>query len=853
MKHILFALLLPLCLHGQAQLTWYLPDVPYNPAIPTPESYLGYQVGQWHASHDQLVGYMRMLDAASDRIQLNEYGRSHENRPLFCLTITTPANQARLDIIRKNRKMMTDPAQSGSINPADQPAVVYMGYSIHGNEASGSNAALLVAYYLAAAQSPELDKQLENTVILFDPCFNPDGMQRFSAWVNSHRARHGSADPVGDEFNEPWPNGRTNHYGFDLNRDWLVATQPETPGRIAIYQAWHPNVLTDHHEMSPNATFFFQPGVPSRVNSITPARNQELTAAIGRFHAEALSAKNIAFFSKENYDDFFYGKGSTYPDVNGGIGILFEQASSRGSAQQTENGLLTFPYTIRNQVLTSLSTLKAVQVLRPELNTYLSTFYASVIAEALQDSVKAYVLAEDGANSQALLRILQLHQIEVYQLNEDLPAAALSTRLEPSDAVFRSGKAFLVPTGQAQYRLIRAIFERPLTFPDSIFYDISAWTLPDAMGLAWAGVPERRFSEKILGQKIDAWPEPSPVEFTPRARYAYVAEAHQHNLPALLVAGFRLGWKMKVATKTSVFEGKIFKPGSVVFAVPERDSNFHEALLQESGALGVPLTALSNGQSDSGPDAGSSSFRPLQQPNVVLATGKGMPPNDVGEIWHLMDQVAGLPVALVDGQRLSARTLDRFNVLVLAGGTPEGLSTDDLRAFAAKGNTIIALGDAVGALANWGLGDISVRYESTGVTGKRRPYTAQPEDEQARRGPGAIFEAELDLSHPVCFGYQRDHLPVFMLGNEFIDPPDNPYAMPVALANDPLLAGYVHAEVLPYAAGSAGVQVTGIGQGRIIAMPINPCFRGYWKGTERLLINAVFFGNIIKPETTRRN
>jgi hypothetical protein len=728
-----------------------------------------------------------------------------------------------------------------------------MGYSIHGNEASGSNAALLVAYYLAAAQSPELDNQLKNTVILFDPCFNPDGMQRFSTWVNSHRARNGSPDPAGDEFNEPWPSGRTNHYGFDLNRDWLAATQPETPGRVAIYQAWRPNVLTDHHEMGSNATFFFQPGVPSRVNPITPAQNQALTAAIGRFHAEALSAHNIAFFSRENYDDFYYGKGSSYPDVHGGIGILFEQGSSRGSAQQTENGLLTFPYTIRNQVLTSLSTLKAVHALRPELNAYLKTFYGSVITEALQDSIEAYVFEEDGANSQEMLRILQLHRVEVYRLQKDLPAAQTTTRFVPADSVFRSGLAFVVPSGQAQYRFIRTLFERPLAFTDSIFYDISAWTLPDAMGLAWAAVSRRQFTADVLGQRVDALNE-TPLEPLTRARYAYMAQAHAHNLHALLAAGHRLGWPMKVATKGSVFEGKRFEAGSIVFAVKEGAVTLHEEIQRESAALGVALTALSNGQSESGPDLGSSTFRPLQKPNVLLVTGKSISVSEAGEIWHLLDQRVGLPVTLVEGERLNAKILDRHNVLILAGGVPEGLDENELHAFAAKGSTIIALGNALNELSSRGFGgmDMAPSVYTEEVSNMRRPYDAQSNDQQSLRSPGAIFETTLDLTHPLCFGYRRNRLPVFMASDDFFQAVDNPYATPVAFTDDPLLAGYMHASMLPAAPGSGGVVVLGLGQGRLVAMPLNPCFRGFWRGSERLLLNAVFWGSIIKSETTQR-
>jgi hypothetical protein len=504
MKHFSFILLL-LTLSGiaplpaqtdKAALTYYLPDIEYDPAVPSPNTFLGYRVGfDWHVSHDQLVFYMRELARTSKRIQLQEYGRSHEGRPLMTLTITHPDNFSRVDAIKRQRQALADSKQENRPDLRDMPAVIYQGYSIHGNEASGSNAALLYAYYLAAARSEELDKQLRNTVILLDPCFNPDGLQRFSSWVNSRRSKNLVSDPLADEYNESWPGGRTNHYWFDLNRDWLVTQQPESPGRVAIFQEWLPNVLTDHHEMGTNSTFFFQPGVPSRVNPITPRQNQELTARIGKYHADILSEKDILFFSRENYDDFYYGKGSTYPDANGCIGILFEQASSRGIAQETPNGRLDFSYTVRNQVLTSFSTLKAATELRQDLNSYLRDFFQTALEDAKKDPVQAYVFSTDGDDQpgREFLRILLRHKIQVYRLREN-------ARIGDTD--FSKEDTYVVPVAQSRYRLIRGIFERPTQFQDSIFYDISAWTLPDAFGLAWAAADGKTFQSRRLGAAV---------------------------------------------------------------------------------------------------------------------------------------------------------------------------------------------------------------------------------------------------------------------------------------------------------------------------------------------------------------
>ena len=282
---LLFAIFSFANLQAQLDLSYYLPPhVKYDPAIPTPQSVIGHEVGEWHVTHDKLVAYMMALDKASDRISLQITGYTHEARPLLLLTITSPKNHQNIEAIRTQHLQLGEATKSGALDIKNMPAVFYLGSSIHGNEASGANAGLVMAYHLAAAQGPEIEKYLENTIILFDPSFNPDGLQRFTAWVNSRKSKVISTDPNDTEHNEAWPGGRFNHYWFDLNRDWLVAQHPESQARAKQFQAWRPNVLNDHHEQGTNATFFFMPGVPSRVNPLTPDKNQELTKKIGEYH-----------------------------------------------------------------------------------------------------------------------------------------------------------------------------------------------------------------------------------------------------------------------------------------------------------------------------------------------------------------------------------------------------------------------------------------------------------------------------------------------------------------------------------------------------------------------------------------
>src|SRR5690606_31273070 len=458
MKNLLFSLTLVILfvqsVAAQPDLSYYLPDgVTYNSAIPTPKSIIGHEVGEWHISHDRLVNYMYAVASASDRITIQETGRTYETRPLLLLTVTSPKNHARLEDIRKQHVQLTDPSASASLNTKTMPNAVYMGFSIHGNESSGSNAALAVIYHLAAAQGPEIEKLLDEVVILFDPSFNPDGLHRFSSWVNSRRGMQISTDPYDHEHNEAWPGGRSNHYWFDLNRDWLVAQLPESQARAKSFHAWKPTILTDHHEMGTNATFFFQPGVPSRNHPLTPEKNLQLTRKIGEFHAKALDKIGSLYYTQEGFDDFYYGKGSTFPDVQGAIGILFEQASSRGHAQESVHGVLTFPFTVRNQFTTALSTLQAAQAMREDLLNYHREFFRNNMAEAAKDPVKAYVFgsAQDKYKSHHLAEIIARHDIDVFKLSS---SQTLNGKRYESDG------SYIVPLNQKQYRLIKSMFEK---------------------------------------------------------------------------------------------------------------------------------------------------------------------------------------------------------------------------------------------------------------------------------------------------------------------------------------------------------------------------------------------------------
>ncbi|MFN3840410.1 MAG: M14 metallopeptidase family protein [Cyclobacteriaceae bacterium] len=835
---------------AQPALSYYLPeDVTYNQAIPTPKSVIGHEVGEWHISHDRLVSYMYALDKASDRITLEVTGYTHEGRPLLLLTITSPKNHQNIESIRNQHVQLTDPARSASLDVKTMPAVFYMGFSIHGNEASGSNAALLAAYHLAAAQGKEIEDYLNNVVILFDPSFNPDGLHRFSSWVNSRKSKSITADPADMEHNEPWPGGRTNHYWFDLNRDWLVAQQPESQARIKKFHQWKPNVLTDHHEMGTNATFFFQPGVPSRVHPLTPERNQELTRKIGEFHAKALDNIGSFYYTQEGYDDFYYGKGSTFPDVQGAIGILFEQASSRGHAQESVNGVLHFPFTVRNQFTTALSTLKAVHALREDLLNYQREFFKNAVADAAKDPVKAIVFgSKDKARAYHLADIMIRQQIEVY---------ALTSSQTINGKNFDAESSFVVPLNQPQYKLIKGMVEKRTQFKDSIFYDISTWTLPLAFGLDY----EELKAVPALGQKITEPKMPAGKLVGEIAQYAYAFESYGYYTPRAVNRLLQNGIRVKVATDPFYHpSGKKFDRGSLLVTVADQGKvadQLQYTIREITEKDGIDIYSFNTGLDYKGVSLGSGTFQVIRKPEIALLVGDGINPNDAGELWHLLDVRMQMPVTALPVDVFNRTNINRYNTLIFPTGSYTGITDaakERLKTWVQNGGVIIGFDNALNWLTQAGLGKFEMKKDEPATdkkTEQPRAYADIEEYRGAQQSPGAIFEATVDLTNPLLYGYTGAKIPVFKDNNLFMEKSKNPYGNPVVYGSSPLLSGYISNPNYARLKNSSMTGVSAMGRGRVIGFTDNLAFRAFWLGTTKLFTNAVFYGNLLNEAASR--
>jgi hypothetical protein len=815
-------------------LSYYLPtDVTYNKNIPTPESVIGHEVGKWHVTHDKLVQYMKAVAASSDRITIEDRGKTFEDRPLLLLTVTSPENHQNIEQIRKQHVSLTE-TSGANAQITQMPLVVYQGFSIHGNEPSGSNAALVLAYYLAATEGTQIDNLLQNTVILLDPCYNPDGVQRFASWVNMHKSEHLISDPQDREYTEAWPRGRTNHYWFDMNRDWLPVQLPESRARIHTFHRWMPNILTDHHEMGTNATFFFQPGIPSRTHPLTPQMNQDLTKEIATYHAKAFDKIGSLYYTEESFDDFYYGKGSTFPDINGSIGILFEQASARGHLQESENGLLTFPFTIRNQFTAALSTLEAGKNMRTTILRYQRQFYENARKEASRTKAKAYVFGDekDAAKAYHLAEILKRHQIKVHEVQNDFTT---------NGNRYKKGASYIVPKDQRQHRLIKAIFEKRTQFQDSLFYDISAWTFPLAFNLSYDDLS----TLNNAGSEITDLKAPTG-SLQGAGGYAFLFEWNEYYSPKALAKIKAKGLRAKVAMKPFTLEGVTYDYGTIMVPVQNQALNLQEmrtflrGIAQESH---LNITAVSSGLTE-GIDLGSNNFEAIQLPKVAMLIGDGITSYDAGEIWHLFDQRYEIPLTKIDTRGFERRDLSRYTHIILpnAYSLPKNV-TDKLRNWVRNGGTLIGYRNAVRYLNTNKF--IKLDIKKTGIDAKNVTFEQRRDHNGAQVIGGAIFNTKIDRSHPINFGYIKDELAMFRNTTIFVNPHEKSYNNPIQYTDTPLLSGYISEENLEHLKSSVPFQTARMGSGRVIAFTDNTNFRAFWYGTNKLLMNAIFFSNMM--------
>ena len=839
MRKIVFLLLListNIFSQDKLDLYYYFGDElqHFDPKIPKPSSFLlgENEVGSSHVSHDRLVQYMYALANSSPRILIEDRGITYEGRPLLLLTVSSKENLNKINQIRENHISFTD----GNIKKQShkRPIIIYQGYSIHGNEPSGSNAALLYAYYLAASNNPKLINQLNNSIILLDPSFNPDGLQRFAHWANTNKSLYLNSDSNDREFSENWPKGRTNHYWFDMNRDWLPVQLPESNVRIETFHKWYPNVLTDHHEMGTNSTFFYQPGIPSRVNPLTPKKNQILTAKIGEYHEKKLSEIGSLFYSEEDYDDFYYGKGSTFPDINGGIGILFEQGSSRGHLQESINGEISFPFTIKNQLMTSLSTLDASIGLKTELLDYQYDFFINSIKIANKNK-NNYTIVGDKKDKSKLFHfyeILKKHKIEIKKLKKNRIVNGIE---------FEKENSFLIPKNQKNSRLINAMLENRTKFKDSLFYDVSAWSFLHSFDL--------EYSDLILKEETNSFNFNKPKgKIISKSDYAYLFSWDDYYTPKALYKLLKNNLRVKVATEKFEINDNKFDYGTILIPLKNQTKSIEEInrILDEITSFsGINFYGI-NSSKTTGIDLGSNSFKNINIPKIGLIVGDGVTSYDAGEIWHLLDTRYEIPVTKIKSSSLQKIDLEKYNTMIFVNGTHNynKSTVKSLKNWVENGGNLIGFRNTIKWLNKNNFISVNLKVNKPEV--KNINYINKSKFYGAQLTSGAIFNTSLDLSHPINYGFYKNNLSIFRNTNIYIENDSLSFNNPIKYTKrNTLISGYISKENYKSIKDSRPFVNFKIKKGNINIFSDNTNFRGFWYGTNKLMMNAIFFSNIM--------
>ncbi|MBY5923543.1 M14 family zinc carboxypeptidase [Ferrimonas balearica] len=822
------ALFFALALPSQAAdpLATLAPDTPYLDTLPTPSQHFRGDIGERHLRYDEVSAYFHKLADNSARMTLENIGFSHQGRPQWAAIITSEANHQRLDEILAQRARV---AQGERVNG---PVVIWLAYSIHGDEASGLHASPLFAYHLAAGQSAEVKRWLEEAIIIITPSQNPDGNDRFSNWVNGYRGAVPSGHNYHREHFQGWPSGRVNHYWADLNRDWLYQAHPESRGRVAFFQRWQPHVVSDYHEMGHQSSYFFQPGVPDRTHPLTPKENQTLTARIADHHARALDALYQPYFSRESFDDFYYGKGSTYPDINGSVGILFEQATARGLHRDSERGEVTLALGVRNHLATSFSTVRGALAEAGTLARYQQQFFQDALEAGRDRRGAGYLVSARGDRNRlnAFATILASHRVRY---------AYLQDAVESNDQMFAPGDLF-IPFAQPQYRLLEALFDERTEFADNTFYDVSAFSAELAFDLNRAEVRRAPPTQEQA-------PQLAAIQYEQPA-LQWLIPWGDRLAPAALNRLLEAGYRVRFAESGGRVHGRQgaidYDAGALTILGNQPDlASALKGIEQEFGVQAYPVVA---GQAIEGADLGSRRFHAVKAVKPAILVGRDVSQYEAGMLWYYLDQILGIETVLLDGEYFNRAPLSEFTHLFLVDGAYSKMrgAKAVIDPFVRDGGTVVAWKRGVAKLAQWEMVSVGVNQRSFFApefahAGDQIAFAQRDQDDARRTIGGAIVSWKLDTTHPLAFGLS-EALPM-MKNRELSLVPKADVGRTVARYDESLLlSGYMAPEYQKALSEEVAAHVQSAGSGQYVLLADNPLFRNFWLGGEKLVANSLF-------------
>ena len=817
---------------------------------PSPEAFLGYPLGAHFTPHHHVVDYFKAVAAAvPDRVQLEQYGTTYEGRPLVLAYVASPANLRRLESIRRNNLRLAGMLHDSAAPDEHAPVIVWLSYNVHGNEPASTEAAMKTLYALVDPASGQDKDLLEHTVVIIDPCINPDGRDRYVNWYNDVVGAQPNPDPASREHQEPWPRGRTNHYNFDLNRDWAWQTQVETQQRLKKYNSWLPQVHVDYHEQGFNNPYYFAPAAEPYHDVITPWQ-REFQVTIGKSNAHYFDRNGWLYFTKEEFDLFYPSYGDTYPIYNGAIGMTFEQGGiGAGLAVQTSDGdTLTLAKRIEHHYTTGISTIEVSSANADRLVREFHHYFIEAVAHP-GGEFKSYLLRNDtfGDRLERLRGFLDRNGIRW-----NLAAGGTYTGVDyetGKTATFRTAPGdIVINANQPKSNLLRVLFERQSHITDSVTYDITAWSAPFAYGVQAYGLSSYAAVEE---------PHPGGIGLTAvDEQYAYAVRWTGMGSVRFLSRLLQKGVKVRYAERAFQSAGKSFDRGTLLITATGNGAlgaglwPLVNAAAKETGVL---LWPIASGFVEKGPDFGSGLVRFIRRPRVALLTGEQVGSQEAGEVWHLFEQEIGYPITLVNAESMGHFAWKNFDVVILPSGQYRGLDEKDvaaqLRGWVQEGGRLIVMERAVEQLSKgeWGIREKGADGDKKDDGKDKKEdeyadlhrYDNRQREEIASNVTGSIYKVELDNSHPLAFGYPDHYYTLKQDDNVYEFMKDGGWNVGV-VRKDGYVSGFTGIKAREKVRDGVIFGVQEMGRGEIVFMADDPLFRSFWENGKLLFCNAVF-------------
>jgi len=831
---------------------WILPAVLSAQHIPTPAAFLGYQLGEQFTTHDRIVRYFETVAAqAADRCKLIPYGQTYEGRPLLVMAVASPENLKRLEEIRTNNLKITG-LLPGTAEAA-QPAIVWLSYNVHGNEAVSSEAVMQVLYELVDPNNAEAQSWLKNVVVLLDPCLNPDGHERYVQWYKQVANQPYQPSPYAREHYEPWPSGRFNHYLFDLNRDWAWQTQQETQQRVALYNAWMPHLHADFHEMGPESPYYFAPSAKPYHEGLTPWQRQ-FQQRIGEANRKYFDKNYWLYYTRERFDLLYPSFGDTWPSFNGAIGMTYEQGGSGRAGLgilTSEGDTLTLTKRITHHVAASRASIEVVAAQPDEVIKEFRNYFTQARNNPA-GAYKSYVIKTTGAEGKIknLTELFSRNGIRFGYASKGASLNGFNYATGKSESAKIEDNDLIISAYQPKSALVRVLFDPSPVLEDTLTYDLTSWAIPYAYGITAYGL-KARFPENNISAQPKT-PTPAATASVIAKPYAYLSAWKDLRDVQFLAALLKQKIKLRNAETSFEMNGKSYAPGTLVITRTGNEAMgdaFDRIVAEQAKAFGVTLTPVATGFVDKGSDFGSDFVHFIKAPRIALVSGNTISIDGFSSAWHFFEQQIGYPVTVLDVSRLNVTPLQHFDVLILPSGSYSGVWNDRMTArlkdWIQEGGRVIALEYAAEVLGEKSDFEWNKKADEKATPRKvdspsdtLKTYAQREREQLTGEVQGSVYRVTLDVTHPLAFGYEPTYY-ALLRNNSTFDLMKKDWNVGY-LQSGAYVSGHVGNKIKSKLQNSAIFGVQEIGRGQVIYLAENPLFRAFWQQGKLLFGNALF-------------